>query len=80
MKLIVFHDEGGNIIRLIAHHEDAPPVRLEPSEGELVTETEADLGDDLEGIPAKLTDLRVNFRIQSEGDRGRLVRRASDDD
>lgn len=79
MKLIVFHDEDGNIIRLIAHHEDASPVRMEPSEGELVTETEADLGDDLEGIPAKLTDLRVNFRVQSEGDRGRLVRRASDD-
>jgi hypothetical protein len=65
---------------LIAHPEDAPAVRLELSERELATETEAELGDDLEAIPGKLVDLRTNYRVQSEGNRGRLVRRGSDGD
>lgn len=78
MKLIAIHDDRGNITRLIAHPEDVPSVRLELSEGELATETEADLGDDLEAMPGKLIDLRTNFRVQTGGDLGRLVPRASD--
>ncbi len=74
MKLTAIHDDAGNIARLIAYPEDVLSVRPELKEGEQATEVDAQL-DDPENIPEQLADLSDNYRLESDGDRGRLVRR-----
>lgn len=77
MKLLVVHDKEGSIVQLAAYPA-SQGIAVKPalSEGEQATELELELdADDHTAVAAGLADLRANYRVESDGDGGRLVKR-----